>query len=148
MLKFIPEKGKNSYDKDKVVNVKLQVVDYYVSNFGGIDIDDEIFSEIKQKFDTTFKTNLDITQGRVYKKLLGEIDKLKNKLSANKKNKLFMEGLDMDNVFNDFISRDEINENLLKVDYLRRIFRPLRKLLDRNKIQLSDLKDVEFIGGA
>jgi len=54
----------------------------------------------------------------------------------------------MDNVFNDFISRDEINENLLKVDYLRRIFRPLRKLLDRNKIQLSDLKDVEFIGGA
>jgi len=91
LLKFIPEKGKNSYDKDKVVNVKLQVVDYYVSNFGGIDIDDEIFSEIKQKFDITFKTNLDITQGRVYKKLLGEIDKLKNKLSANKKNKLFME---------------------------------------------------------
>jgi len=28
LIKFSPEKGKNSYDKDKVQNVKLQVVDY------------------------------------------------------------------------------------------------------------------------
>jgi len=59
-----------------------------------------------------------------------------------------MEGLNMDNVFNEFINRDEINDNLLKIDYLKKVFRPLRKLLGRNKLQLSDLKDIEFIGGA
>jgi len=45
--------------------VRVQIVDYYVSNVGGIDVDEEIFREIKEKFDSTFKTDLDFSEGRV-----------------------------------------------------------------------------------
>lgn len=90
----------------------MTIIDHETKFIGGKDVDEEIFSDIKTKFDTQNSTNLDLTQGRVYKILLNEIDKFKNKLSANKKNKLYLEGLIVDKTFNDFILRDEITENL------------------------------------
>jgi len=90
----------------------LTIIDYQTSFVGGKDVDEEIFSDIKTKFDTQNSTNLDLTEGRVYKILLNEIDKFKNKLSANKKNKLYLEGLIVDKTLNDFILRDDITENL------------------------------------
>jgi len=90
----------------------LTIIDYQTSFVGGKDVDEEIFSDIKTKFDTQNSTNLDLTEGRVYIILLNEIDKFKNKLSANKKNKLYLEGLIVDKTFNDFILRDDITENL------------------------------------
>jgi len=87
-------------------------MDHETRFIGGKDVDDEIFKDIKTKFDTENHTDLDLTQGRVYKILLNEIDKFKNKLSANKKNKLYLEGLVVDKTFNDFILRDNITDNL------------------------------------
>jgi len=40
-------------------------VDYETRFVGGKDVDEEIFSDIKTKFDTQNSTNLDLTEGRV-----------------------------------------------------------------------------------
>lgn len=87
LIKVTPETGKEK-EKSKIESTKLSIVDYESAFVGGKDVDEEIFKDIKLKFDDQNKTDLDLNEGRVFKILLNEIDKFKNKLSANKKNKL------------------------------------------------------------
>mmetsp|Transcript_75108 Transcript_75108/g.162431 ORF Transcript_75108/g.162431 Transcript_75108/m.162431 type:complete len:226 (+) Transcript_75108:603-1280(+) len=146
LMKLTPEFGTTSYDKDKVLNVKISVVDWYSVNLGGIDIDLNLFKEIKTKYEAKFNENLDLNEGRVLKKLLNEVDKFKTKISANKKLKLYLEGLTKseDNVFNEFIDRDDLTADI-KFD---KLFKPLEKLIKKNNLQLSDIYELEMVGGA
>jgi len=57
-----------------------------------------------------------MTSGKTSKKLLIEIDKLKNKLGANNKIRVFLEGLVDDNDFNDSIEREKLNIGLNSIE--------------------------------
>lgn len=62
LIKVTPE-SKDAKDKSKIDNTKLTIVDHETQFIGGKDVDDEIFKDIKSKFDQQNNTDLDLNEG-------------------------------------------------------------------------------------
>eukprot|EP00210_Caulerpa_lentillifera_P001908 g1835.t1 len=113
-------------------------------NLGGDHLDWTLVHYFAKRFNAKFKVDV-YTSSRAIMKLKKAAGKTKHILSANSDASFHVEELYDGHDFNDKISRTEFEE--LNQEFFKEALLPLKSLLDRNEIEVSNLTAVELIGG-
>jgi hypoxia up-regulated 1 len=117
-------------------------------NIGGHLMDLKIASAMLKKFQEKYKNLAEgIAQNpRALKKLVGQAQKTKAVLSANKQGHFAVESLYEDTDFQTQIARSEFEQ--MCQDMFDQLTNPVKKALDAANITLADVNHVELVGGA
>ena len=137
---------------DMTENQYIKVIDEeFNENLGGRNFDYHLAKLIYKKY-MKKENNKDLTEEDlnninkdIIQRILPYALKYKEMLSANKEIPIKILGIEKGNEYEDILTRDEFLE--ISKNDLNKVYEPIKLILERNKISIERISQIEFIGG-